>query len=141
MAATKAKQRYLAALFFHGLSNEAHRDLKEKIHNDALTGSNTIPCTYDKVLQLSDLYKSSYQQRNPGGNRGGGLAFAQKGKAAAAEASATAATAAKDASTERHPHPVLGEKDSKRKMLANSAGKKTVSTVAPMITGLSTAPI
>jgi hypothetical protein len=39
MAATEAKRRYLAALFFHGLSNEAHRDLKKKIHNDALTGS------------------------------------------------------------------------------------------------------
>jgi hypothetical protein len=75
MAATKAKRRYLAALFFHGLSNEAHRDLKKKVHNDALTGSNTVPRTYDKVLQLADQYKSSYQQRNPGGERGGGLAF------------------------------------------------------------------
>jgi hypothetical protein len=45
MADTEAKQRYLAALFFHGLSNKAHRDLKKKIHNDALTGSDTVPRT------------------------------------------------------------------------------------------------
>ena len=45
MAATEAKRRYLAALFFHGLSNKAHRDLKKKIHNDALTGSDTVPRT------------------------------------------------------------------------------------------------
>ncbi len=124
MAATEAQRRYLAALLFHGLRNEAHRDLKKKIHNDALMGSDTIPHTYDKVLQLADQYKSSYQQHNPGGKRGGGVAFAQKGKAAAAEASATAAAAAKDASTEHKPHPVPGEKDNKGKMLANSAGKK-----------------
>ena len=123
MAATKAKRHYIAALFFHGLSNEAHRDLKKKIHNDALTGSDTIPCTYDKDLQLADQYKSSYQQRNPGGKIGGVLAFTQKGKAVAAEALAMAAAAAKDASIERQPHPVPGEKNSKEKMLANSAGK------------------
>jgi hypothetical protein len=98
-------------------------DLKKKIHNYALTGTDTVPRTYDKVLQLADQYKSSYQQRNPGSERGGGLAFAQIGKAAAAEASATAAAAAKDASIERQPHLVPGEKDSKGKMLANSAGK------------------
>jgi hypothetical protein len=44
-AATEAQWHYLVALFFHGLSNEAHRDLKKKIHNDALTESNTIPRT------------------------------------------------------------------------------------------------
>ena len=58
MAATEAQRRYLAALFFHGLSNEAHRDLKKKIHSYALTGSDTVPCTYNKVLQLTDQYKS-----------------------------------------------------------------------------------
>ena len=73
MAATKAKRHYIAALFFHGLSNEAHRDLKKKIHNDALMGLDTVPCTYDKVLQLADQYKSSYQQHNPGGKRGGAV--------------------------------------------------------------------
>jgi hypothetical protein len=66
LSATKAQRRYLAALFFHGLSNKAHRDLKKKIHNNALTGSDTVPCTYDRVLQLADQYKSSYQQRHPG---------------------------------------------------------------------------
>ena len=29
-AATEAQRRYLAALFFHSLSNESHRDLKKK---------------------------------------------------------------------------------------------------------------
>ena len=90
---------YLSALFFHGLSNEAHRDLNKKIHNDALTGSDTVPRIYNKVLQLTDQYKSSYQQHNPGGERGGGITFAKKGTATAAEASGTAATSAKDAST------------------------------------------
>jgi hypothetical protein len=37
-AVTKAKRRYLAGLFFHGLSNEAHRHLKKKVHNNALKG-------------------------------------------------------------------------------------------------------
>jgi hypothetical protein len=124
LAATEAQRHYLAALFFNGLSNEAHRDLKKKIHNNALMGSHTVPCTYDKVLQLADQYKSSYQQRHPGGKRGGGIAFAQKGKAAAVGAAATAAAAATDASNKHKPHPVLGEKDNKGKMLANSAGKK-----------------
>ena len=71
-----------------------------------------------------DQYKSSYQQRNPGGERGGGIAFAQKGKATAAEALVTAVAAAKDASTKHKPYPVPGEKDNKGKMLTNSAGKK-----------------
>ncbi len=68
-AAAEAQRQYLAALFFHGLSNEAHRDLKKKILNDALTGSDMVPCTYNKVLQLADQYKSSYQQRQPGGGK------------------------------------------------------------------------
>jgi hypothetical protein len=110
VAATEAQRCYLAALFFHGLSNEAHLDLKKKVHNNALMGFNTIPCTYNKVLQLADQYKSSYQQCQPGG--GGGIAFAQKGKAAMA---ATLASSEKIA-----PHPVAGEKDDKGKMLANS---------------------
>jgi hypothetical protein len=104
MAAAKAQQRYLAVLFFHGLSNKAHRDLKKKIHNDALTGSDMVPHTYDKVLQLADQYKSSYHQPQlGGGKRGGGIAFAQKGKAAAAAAAEKAVTVAKDASTDRKP--------------------------------------
>jgi len=53
-AATEAQRQYFAALFFHGLSNEVHRDLKKKIHNNALTRSDTVPRTYDKVLQLAD---------------------------------------------------------------------------------------
>jgi hypothetical protein len=44
-AAADAQRQYLAALFFHGLSNEAHRDLEKKIHNNALTGSDTVPRT------------------------------------------------------------------------------------------------
>jgi hypothetical protein len=116
-AATEARHRYLAALFFHGLSNNAHRDLKKKVHNNALTGSDTVPCTYKKVLQLADQYKSSYQQRNPG--NGGGIAFAQKGKVAAAVTAAAAAAS----SEKKPPCLVLGEKDDKGKMLANILGK------------------
>ncbi len=124
-AAAKAQRQYLAALFFHGLSNKAHRDLKKKIHNDALTGSNTVPCTYDKFLQLADQYKSSCQQRQPGGGKqGGGIAFAQKGKAAAAAAAEKAGASAKDGTIGRNPHPVPGKKDAAGKMIANSSGKK-----------------
>ncbi len=123
-AATKAQRRYLAALFFHGLSNKAHRDLKKKIHNNALTGSDMVPRTYNKVLQLADQYKSSYQQRQPGGGeQGGGIAFAQKGKAAAAAAAEKAAALAKDSTIRRKPHPVPGKKDAAGKMIANSLGK------------------
>ena len=64
LVATEVQRHYLAALFFHGLSNKAHKDLKKKIHNDAFTGSDTISRTYNKVLQLADQYKSSYQQYN-----------------------------------------------------------------------------
>ncbi len=45
---TKAQHQYLPVLFFHGLSNEAHRNLKKKVHNNALTGLDTAPCTYNK---------------------------------------------------------------------------------------------
>ncbi len=85
----------------------------------------TVPCTYDKVLKLADQYKSSYQQRQPGGVQGGGIAFAQKGKSAVAAAMAAAAAAAwMDTPTNKKPHPVPGEKDAKGKMLPNSMGKK-----------------
>jgi hypothetical protein len=79
-AVTEVQRCYLAALFFHGLSNKAHRDLKKKVHNNALTGSDTIPRTYDKFLQLADQYTSSYQQRQPGCVRGGGHCFCTKGQ-------------------------------------------------------------
>jgi hypothetical protein len=124
-AAAEAQRQYLAVLFFYGLSNKGHRDLKKKIHNDALTESNTVPCTYGKVLQLADQYKSSYQQRQPGGGKqGGSIAFAQKGKAAAAAAAEKAVALAKDGSIGRKPHPVPGEKDTAGKMIPNSSGKK-----------------
>jgi hypothetical protein len=82
-----------------------------------------VPCTYNKVLQLVDQYKSSYQQCQPGGGEGG-IAFAQKGKAAAAAAAEKAAALAKDCSIGRKPYPVPGEKDAAGKMIANSLGKK-----------------
>ncbi len=124
-AAAEAQRGYLAALSFHGLRNKAHRDLKKKIHNNALMGSDTVPCTYDKVLQLVDQYKSSYQQCQPcGGKQGGGIAFVQKGKAAAAAAAEKAAAVAEDGSIERKPHPVPGKKNEVGKMIANSLGKK-----------------
>jgi hypothetical protein len=63
LAATEVQQRYLATLFFHGLSNKAHRDLKKKINNDAITGSDTVPCTYDKVLQLAEATPPRRQKR------------------------------------------------------------------------------
>ncbi len=53
-AAAEAQRQYLAALFFHGLSNKAHRDLKKKIQNNALTRSDMVSRTYNKVLQLVD---------------------------------------------------------------------------------------
>jgi hypothetical protein len=122
-AATEAQNRYLAALFFHGFSNEEHWNIKKNIHNDTLTGSDTNPCTNNKVLQLTDQYRSSCQQHQPGS--GGGIACAQKGKAAAAATAVTAAMAVTAASSEKKPlHPVPGEKDNKGKMLANISGKK-----------------
>jgi hypothetical protein len=125
VAAAKAQRRYLAALFFHGLSNKAHRDLKKKIHNNALMRSDMVPHTYNKVLQLADQYKSSYQQRQPGGGKqGGGIAFVQKGMAAAVAAAEKAAALAKDSSIGRKPHLVPGKKDAAGNMIANSLGKK-----------------
>jgi hypothetical protein len=78
-ATADAQCCYLTALFFHGLSNKTHRELKKKVHDDALTSSDIVPYTYDKVLQLTDQYKSSYQQHLSGGG-GGRLTFLQKGK-------------------------------------------------------------
>ncbi len=125
MAAAEAQRQYLAALFFHDLSNKAHRDLKKKIHNNALTESDTVPRTYNKVLKLVDQYKSSYQQHQPGGGkRGGGIALVQKGKAVAVAAAEKAAALAKDGTIRRKPHPVPGKKDVAGKMIANSSGKK-----------------
>jgi hypothetical protein len=49
-ATEEAQHCYLAALFFHDLSNKTHRELKKKVHNNALTGSDTFPYTCDKVL-------------------------------------------------------------------------------------------
>ncbi len=60
MAIAEAHRCYLAALFLHGLSNESHRKLKKKVHNAALMGTDSVPQTYDKVLQLADQCKSSY---------------------------------------------------------------------------------
>jgi hypothetical protein len=124
-ASTKAQRRYLAAIFFQGLSNKSQKELKKKIHNDAITGSDTVPRTYDKVLQLADQCKSSssHHQRQHGGDRGGGIAFAQNSKAAAAAAAEKAAEKAesstKDSSSERKPHLVSGKKDNKGKMIEN----------------------
>ena len=110
-AAIEAQHRYLAALFFHRPSNNMHKELKKKISNDALTGSDTIPQTYDKVLQLTDQFKPSYVRGTPGGTGGGGgLAFTQRGKTATATAAAAAAMAAK-APAKRKPLPVPGKKD------------------------------
>jgi hypothetical protein len=122
-AVTKAQRQYLVALFFHGLSSKAHRDLKKKVHNDTLMGLDSVPCTYNKVLQLTDQYKSSYQQCQPEDIRGGGIAFVQKGKSVAATA-VVAAAVSTDTLTDKKPHPVPGEKDAKGKMLPNSVGKK-----------------
>ncbi len=62
---------------------------------------------------------------NPGAFKGGGIAFAQKGKLAVAVAmAAVAAAASTDTPTNKKPHPVPGEKDVKRKMLPNRVGKK-----------------
>ena len=105
----EAHRRYLAALFFHGLSNESHHELKEKVHNNALMGSNTVPHTYKKVLQLEDRYKSSYQPR-PAGGGGGGVAFAQKGKAGGSTPTSTPLDASAEKSLERKPHPASGVK-------------------------------
>jgi hypothetical protein len=126
-AATEAQCRYLAAVFFHGLSNNAHKELKKKILNDALTGSDSVPQTYDKVLQLVDQFKPSYVRGTPGGTGGGGgLAFAQRGKTAAAMAGVATTTVA-EAPIERKPHPVPSKKDPEGHMIPNSLGKELLS--------------
>jgi hypothetical protein len=119
----EAHRRYLAALFFHGLSNESHHELKEKVHNNALMGSNTVPHTYKKVLQLEDRYKSSYQPR-PAGGGGGGVAFAQKVMALGSTPTSTPPDASAKKSLERKPHPAPGLRDTISKMIANASGKK-----------------
>ncbi len=122
-ATAEAHHRYLAALFFHSLSNKSHRELKKKVHNDTLTGLDTVLRTYDKVLQLADQYKSSYNP-HPAGGRGGGVAFAQKRKAGGSTPAITPLVASAKKSLERKPHPIPDEKDADGKMIANVLGKK-----------------
>jgi hypothetical protein len=122
-ALAEAHRRHLAAFFFHGLSNESHQELKKKIHNNALTGLDTVPRTYNKVLQLADQCKSSYQP-HPAGGGGGGMAFSQKGKAGSHTPASTPLDTSAKKSAERRPHPVPGKKDMAGKMIANAAGKK-----------------
>jgi hypothetical protein len=43
MTTAEAHHCYLATLFFHGLSNESHLELKKKVHNNALTGTDLVP--------------------------------------------------------------------------------------------------
>ncbi len=123
VAMAEAHFGYLAALFFHGLSNESHCELKKKVHNYALTGLYTVPRTYDKVLQLADQYKSLYQPRPTGGG-GGSVAFSQKGKAGDSTPTSTPLVASAKKSLEHKPHPVPGQKDANVKMKANALGKK-----------------
>jgi hypothetical protein len=123
VATAEAHCHYLTALFFHGLSNESHRELKRKVHNDALTGLDTVPCTYNKVLQLADQYKSLYHPR-PAGGEGGGAAFAQKGKAGGSTPPSTLSVASAKKSLECKPHSIPGKKDADCKMIANASGKK-----------------
>jgi hypothetical protein len=140
VATAEAHRRHLAALFFHGLSNKSHCELKKNVHNNALMDLDTVPSTYNKVLQLADLYESSYQPL-PAGGRGGGVTFAQKGKTGGSTPASTPLDASAKKSLERKPHPVPGKKHTNIKMIANVLGKKTVSTAELQTTGLSTALI
>jgi hypothetical protein len=123
VAMAEAHHRYLTALFFHGLSNESHHELKKNVHNDALTGLDSVPHTYGKVLQLADQYKSLYQPCRTGGG-GGGVAFAQKGTTGGSTPASTTLVASAEKSLERKPHPVHGKKDANSKMIVNALGKK-----------------
>jgi hypothetical protein len=123
VATAEAHCCYLTTLFFHSLSNKSHRELKKKVHNDALTGSDTVPRTYDKVPQLADQYKSLYQP-HPARVGGGGVAFAQKGKAGGSTIASTPLVASAKKSLERKPNPVPGKKDDDSKMETNASGKK-----------------
>jgi hypothetical protein len=124
VATAEANRRYLAALFFHGLSNKSHRKLKKNVHNNALTGLDTVPYTCDKVLQLAHQYKSLYQLR-PAGGGGGGVTFAQKGKAGGSTPASTPSVASAKKSLERKPHPVPRERR-RQKNESQCAGKKVL---------------
>ncbi len=123
MATAEARRCYLGTLFFHNLSNKSHCDIKKKVHNNALTGLDTVPCICNKVLQLADQYKSSYQPRLAGGG-GNSVTFAQKGKVGGSTPVSTPLVASAKKSLEFKPHPVPGKKDTDGKMIANASGKK-----------------
>ena len=54
----EAAQRYLAVLFFDGLSNIKFNALKTDISNQALQGEIFVPRTYDQVLKLAGAWEN-----------------------------------------------------------------------------------
>ncbi len=140
-AATEAKQRYLAALFFHGLSNEAHRDLKKKIHNDALTGTDTVPRTYDKVLQLADQYNPPTSNAILAVKGGEVSPLHRKARLPLRRHRRRQRRRLRMLQLNANHTQSWGEKTAKEKCSPTVQERRTASTVFPTTTRLSTTPI
>ena len=56
-AAKEGERRFLAALFFSGLSDSKYKELKYNVYNSYLDGVDSLPRSYNAVLRLVDGFK------------------------------------------------------------------------------------
>ncbi len=70
-AATKAQRRYLVPLFFHGLSNKAHRDLKKKSTMTPSRDPTQSPAPMTKSSSLRTSINPPTSNANPAASNKG----------------------------------------------------------------------
>ena len=79
-AAEEGERRFLAALFFSGLADIKCKELKDNVHNSYLADVDSLPHSYDAVLQLADGFKSIAVRKQNGGKKDKGVAFVSLGE-------------------------------------------------------------
>ena len=62
-SAEEGERRFLAALFFSGLSDLKYKELKDSVHNSYLAGVDGLPRSYDAVLRLAVSSSTAVRKR------------------------------------------------------------------------------
>jgi hypothetical protein len=141
LAATEAQRRYLATLFFHGLSNEAHRTSRRR--------STTMP-SQDPTLSLTLTTRSSSSRTSTNPPTSNATPEAKEGAALPSCRKARPLQRGQQQRQQRrlwmlppnmNPTRSQGRRTTKERCLPTVRERRTASTVATTITGLSTAPI
>ena len=78
--AKKGERRFLAALFFSVLADSKYKELKDNVHNIYLAGIDSLPRSYNAVLQLADVFKPIAVRKQNGGEKEKGVAFFSPGE-------------------------------------------------------------